>query len=180
MNNTSTSTKKHTIPYPPFLKLKNLIALISILLFMTFAACRDRPDSTQAGSETLDNTTIPAKLVVNQESEGFTLLKTNCYVCHNPNITSHDEILAPPLAGVKKRYQMATSSREEFIAKVSAFVADPKASTALMKGPVNRFGVMPKPNVKPEDIKKIVEFIYDNPIEEPSWFAEHHEEMNNH
>ena len=180
MNNASTSNKKGKTQHHSFPKLKNIIVIATILVFMTAMAFTISLENIQKGPGALENDSVPVKVPGHQENEGLSLLEINCFVCHNPNSASHDEILAPPLAGVKKRYQMATNNREEFIAKMSAFVADPQESKALMKGPVNRFGVMPKPNVTPENIKKIVEYIYDNPIEEPSWFAEHHEKMNKH
>ena len=46
-----------------------------------------------------------------------------------------------------------------------------------MKGPLRRFGLMPKNNLNDEEVKALVAFIYDNDIEAPSWFAEHFEEQ---
>lgn len=104
-------------------------------------------------------------------------LATNCYICHNPNTKSHDEIIAPPLAGIKIKYKAATESRSDFISKMSSFVSNPTKEEAMMKGPVRRFGLMPKPNLTKEEITSIVIYIHDNKIEEPAWFEEHHQEM---
>jgi len=60
---------------------------------------------------------------------------------------------------------------------MSAFVGNPSEEAALMKGPIRRFGLMPKPNVTPEQIRAIVTFIYENKVEEPEWFAAHEAEM---
>lgn len=102
------------------------------------------------------------------------LLVSNCYVCHDPESKSHDEILAPPLAGIKMRYQRATPDREAFIAKMTRFVSNPSEESALMHGPVRRFGLMPKTILSGEEITKIVTYIYDNEMPKPEWFEGHH------
>ncbi len=108
--------------------------------------------------------------------EGLKMLKLHCYACHNPKSASHDDILAPPLAGVKFRYQKSFPERADFIQQMTAFVYNPTREDALMKGPVRRFGPMPKTNLKEEEIKALTAFIFDNKMEAPSWFAKHFEE----
>ncbi len=100
-----------------------------------------------------------------------------CYTCHNPKVASHDEMLAPPLAGIKMQYIRNTGTRDEFIERMSGFVSNPTEENAIMKGPVNRFGLMPKPALSKEQIKEIVEFIYDNDIPQPEWYVDHHRKM---
>ncbi|WP_420387671.1 c-type cytochrome [Roseivirga sp.] len=149
---------------------------IILAAFLIFYGCSDsgknnKIDEAQitAPSNTVEELTVKA---------GLEMLQTNCYACHNPNTTSHDEMLAPPLAGIKNRYKNAHTSREEFIAAMSDFISMPTEEKALMKGPINRFGLMPKPPLsKKEDIEALVSFIYDNPIETPEWFAEHYKEQ---
>ncbi|MEQ8237808.1 MAG: hypothetical protein RIA69_01280 [Cyclobacteriaceae bacterium] len=109
--------------------------------------------------------------------EGSNLLSSNCYICHNPNTSSHDEILAPPLAGIKKRYIRESKDRADFVDRMAGFVANPREEVALMKGPIRRFGLMPKTTLSMEEIGAIVGFIHDNEIPEPSWFANHEKEM---
>uniref|UniRef100_UPI00404B916C c-type cytochrome n=1 Tax=Fulvivirga sp. TaxID=1931237 RepID=UPI00404B916C len=104
------------------------------------------------------------------------LMAANCYVCHNPNSSSHDVILAPPFFAVKKHYLQATDDRTEFVNGMTAFVSNPNKESALMKGPIGRFGLMPKTALNDEDIRAIVEFIYDNEIQAPSWFEGHAKE----
>jgi len=111
-------------------------------------------------------------------SEVSNLLSVNCYACHNPNTKSHDEMLAPPLAGIKIRYKKATKNREAFIDLMSSFVYNPSEEASLMKGSIKRFGVMPKTALDENKIREIVTYLYDNDVPEPSWFKEHHNEMN--
>ncbi|MBL6445389.1 c-type cytochrome [Fulvivirga sp. 29W222] len=113
--------------------------------------------------------------IENNSSEASNLLLANCYVCHNPNTDSHDEIIAPPLAGIKMRYMNETTDKEEFINLMSNFVFNPNEESALMAGPVMRFGIMPKTKLGEDDIRKIVTYIYENDLDEPSWFKEHKE-----
>jgi len=104
--------------------------------------------------------------------QGLTLLQKHCYVCHNPKSKSHDEIIAPPLWGIKKHYLQAFPKRIDFEKAMLGFIENPTQDKALMKGPVRRFGVMPKPMVSKEDIQKIVSYIYTNELENPPWHLE--------
>ena len=109
---------------------------------------------------------------------GLALIQQNCYSCHSPNSASHDDIIAPPLAGVKRRYlRAADGDKATFVAQMSAFLLDPTEESALMQGPVNRFGLMPKFNWSKEMITKMVEYLYENELEAPAWFEKHHREM---
>jgi cytochrome c553 len=103
-------------------------------------------------------------------------LSSNCYACHNPNSESHDDILAPPLAGIKHKYKKQYPNEQEFIAQMSGFIDLPTKEKALMKGPVKRFGVMPKTTLSKTEIQELVKYIYNNPLESPEWFAKHFEE----
>lgn len=104
--------------------------------------------------------------------EGLLLLERHCYTCHNPKSNSHDEIIAPPLWGMKKHYLEAFPAKEDFEKAMLSFIENPSEEKALMKGPVKRFGLMPKPAVSKEDLKKIVNYIYSNELENPAWHIE--------
>jgi cytochrome c2 len=114
-----------------------------------------------------------------QEPKGLTLLKKNCYQCHNPNTTSHEEILAPPLFGIKSRYKKAFPESDQFINSMIEFIENPKEEKALMKGPIKRFGVMKKPVISQEDLKIVVEYIESNDLEKPIWFEQQHKNQGN-
>lgn len=101
--------------------------------------------------------------------EGLLLLQKHCYTCHNPKSKSHDEIIAPPLWGMKKHYLEAYPEKAAFEKAMIEFIQNPTEEKALMKGPIKRFGLMPKPEVSYEELQKIVSYIYDNEIENPVW-----------
>lgn len=109
-----------------------------------------------------------------QVDPGLVLLQKHCYACHNPNTASHDEIIAPPLFGIKNNYKKNFPEKVKFIAAMEGFISSPSEEKALMKGPVKRFGLMPKPAISPEEIKLIVSYIEANDIEKPKWYDSHH------
>ena len=108
-----------------------------------------------------------------QNSEGLKLFRQNCYACHSVITKSHNEIIAPPMIAVKKRYLMQHDTKEAFVKAVVAYASDPKAKNALMIGAVNQFKAMPKQPFKKEDLRKIATYIYENKIETPVWFEDH-------
>lgn len=150
------------------LKIAFLLALFSFL-----NACEEASDSN-TGQATF---TAQSQSNLPQGSGGLKLLQTHCYACHNPTAESHDVILAPPLAGIKWRYQQAYKDRGAFIQHMTEFVAEPKEENALMRGPVRRFGLMPQTAIHRDTIQKIVSYIYDNDLEKPDWFDDHFEEQ---
>jgi mono/diheme cytochrome c family protein len=151
--------------------MKQHLVLILFLMLGQQACAPDGQQMATIGQLTAD---IQA---AEQVSNGYELFKNNCYACHNPAAPSHDALLAPPFAGIKMHYTQAYPDKQDFIDKMSAFVANPTEEAALMKGPIRRFGLMPTPNVTPEQVRAIVTFIYENKVEEPAWFAAHEEEM---
>ncbi len=129
--------------------------------------------SVQNKEESLTPSPFSKNLNAIQSEEGLLLLKKNCYACHNPNAASHDEIIAPPMQGIKEHYLKAYPSKKAFSAAMESFVGNPMEEKALMKGPVKRFGLMPKPAVSEEDLQKIIRYIQDNKLETPAWWADH-------
>lgn len=142
----------------------NFIKLVVFL--MIFSSCNKQKSSedfsvnTSAKSET-------------ENAEALALFQQKCYACHSVSTKSHDEIIAPPMIAVKKRYSMQFDNKEDFVNAVVAYASDPKAENALMIGAVNKFKAMPKQAFQEEDLKKIATYIYDNEIETPEWFEEH-------
>ncbi|MCF6280145.1 MAG: c-type cytochrome [Flavobacteriaceae bacterium] len=148
---------------------KKVILLVSVAFL--FMSCN------QTKKEEFVNITEANKdldLLTNQEkSKGYTLMKNNCYVCHNPNTASHDDILAPPFKAVKMHYNRAYSTKEEFVNAMVNWVQNPEEDKALMFGAVKRFKVMPKLPLPTKDLEKIATYIYDNDLEEPKWMEKH-------
>lgn len=111
------------------------------------------------------------------QQDGYTLMKENCYVCHNPNTKSHDDLLAPPFKGVKMHYMREYDTKEGFVNAVVEWVQHPSEDKALMKGAVDKFKVMPPLPLETSEIEKIANYIYENEVEQPEWMPEHMKEM---
>lgn len=112
-----------------------------------------------------------------ESSVGLDLLKKHCYSCHSPESSSHDEIIAPPMAAVKMRYSMSYKSEQEFVNAIVAWTMDPKQENALMRGAIDRFKVMPKQLFDENQMRQLALFMYRNDLSEPIWFEAHQKEM---
>lgn len=149
-----------------YMKINSLAALM--LTSIALLSC----NTTKKEEKKSEN-----KVISKEITEGYTLLKNNCYACHSVISKSHDEIIAPPMVAVKRRYKMAYNSKEDFVKAMVSWAIDPKEEKALMRGAVSQFKVMPKQLFKKEDLTKIAEYIYDNEIEQPAWFGSHFKTM---
>nr|WP_315255770.1 c-type cytochrome [uncultured Flavobacterium sp.] len=145
--------------------MKTLL-LKTVVILLIFSSCRKQ-------NETKLETALSSTTEIKNDPEGLRLMKQNCYVCHSVTSKSHDEIIAPPMIAVKKRYLMQYNTKEDFVNAFVAYTNNPKAENALMYGAVNKFKAMPKLNYNINDLKKIASYIYDNQIETPKWFQSH-------
>ncbi len=141
-----------------------LIKLLVVLVL--FSSCNKQKSSEDFGMETSAKSE-------SENAESLALFKQKCYACHSVTTKSHDEIIAPPMIAVKKRYLMQFDNKEDFVNAVVAYAADPKAENALMIGAVNKFKAMPKQAFEEVDLRKIATYIYENEIETPVWFEGH-------
>ncbi len=150
------------------MKSKNKL-FYTAFLFVLFLAC-DKKQEYAVFRSAKDHQ-------VYQDTLAYQLLKTKCYACHAVNTKSHDGIIAPPLAAVKRRYLMMYPEKKEFVQAISQWAKDPKEEKAIMKGAVAQFRVMPYQNFDEEDLLKIATYIYDEELEVPAWFSEHEKQM---
>ncbi len=150
----------------------NIFSKQTIAIFTAIIALASCKNNTQKKENNTQTKPIKVTQTANN-SEGYQLLKTTCYACHNPNTKSHDNLLAPPMAAVKMRYKMQYNSKDEFVTAVVKWATNPTHDKALMKQAVSKLKVMPNMQFKADDVKKIATYIYDNKIETPSWFADH-------
>ncbi|MDP3357770.1 MAG: c-type cytochrome [Lutibacter sp.] len=152
--------------YKLLLKAKNLKTIFLVLATLVFISCDEKKQEPSAN-------TIAAIVTSQNQSEGYILMKNNCYACHSVTSKSHDEIIAPPMAAIKRRYKMSYNSKEEFVNAFTDWALNPTKENALMRGAVMQFNVMPKQAFKKEDLEKIAAYIYDNELEKPDWFEKH-------
>jgi len=157
------------------MKVSNLmIVLIGLVLY----GCNNKPNNLSKELNNEEQMEIKAIMSISNK-DGLSMLQTNCYSCHNPNSESHDNMLAPPLAGIKYKYKKLYKTEELFIAQMSDFIDKPTKENAVMKGPVRRFGLMPKTSLSKTEIQELVKYIYHTELAIPAWFSEHFEEEHN-
>ena len=149
--------------------IKTLVITIAILILATlfFSYINLKPNYKSIAA------------IQQNEHPGKKLMETNCYACHNP-VTSHDNRLAPPMIAVKRHYKNDNTTKKEFIDDFTNWVKSPSEELSKMPGAIRNFGIMPFTPFPEEDIRQIADYIYDNNIEQPEWFEEHHQqEMGN-
>ncbi len=147
----------------------NLLILSLLSLFLL--SCNEKKSDEKSKEVTILETTK------NKEpSEAYILLRNNCYACHSVTAKSHDDIIAPPMVAIKRRYKVSYKTKEEFVEALTSWVLDPIEENALMRGAVSQFKVMPKQPFNKSDILKISEYIFENEVEKPAWFESHFEE----
>ena len=154
---------------------KNIILLLTIVPL--FIGCAQSNEKTFSMAISRDSLVRDGLENQGQATDGFGLMKTNCYACHNPNAKSHDDILAPPFKAVKMHYKKVYDTKEKFVDAIVDYVRNPEEENALMRGAVKRFKVMPKLNLPIENLEKIAIYIYDNDVEKPEWMDDHMKEM---
>lgn len=147
------------------------IILAIIVAAFALVSCSNTPKKDTV--EVLENTVSVEGL----KAEGLELLQQKCYACHSVTTKSHDDIIAPPMIAVKKRYMMAYTDKQQFVEAFTNWALNPVAENALMFGAVDSFKVMPKQDFKKEEIEKIANYVYDNDIEVPEWFGAHFNEQ---
>ncbi len=147
------------------------IYIYLIISVLCIASCTDSKNNAQ------NNPTELNKNSLDSTSAGLSLLKKHCYICHSPESSSHDEIIAPPMAAVKMRYQMSYASQQEFVDAIVSWTMDPNQGNALMKGAVDQFKVMPKQAFDKNEMEELALYMFQNSLDEPVWFASHQKEM---
>ena len=90
--------------------MKNSIFLLLTILFL--GSCTSKIEPSYTNPVQVEGARVK-QLVEN--GTAAQLIKNNCFTCHNPAATSHDDMLAPPLVGMKYKYQQAFPSRDTFI-----------------------------------------------------------------
>ncbi|MFK5957892.1 MAG: hypothetical protein QM495_03365 [Lutibacter sp.] len=139
--------------------------LVIVIIFFTLLSCKPKKDAPK-----IEEIQVVEATNEQIKPEGYNLLRNNCYACHSVTTKSHDEIIAPPMVAIKKRYKVSFKTKTEFTEAVVNWVLDPKKEHALMYGAVHKFKVMPKQPFDKIAVIKIAEYIFNNKLEKPDWF----------
>ena len=141
--------------------MKKVLFLFAI---SSLVSCATPEDKKETNSEPISTKTVVADVPI----DVLELVEKRCLICHGAG-ESHDDLLAPPLRGVKKHYLEDYPEREEFVEALVKWNASPDSNQSIMTGAVERFGVMPALMYPPEEVRAIAEYIYDNEQPKPSW-----------
>ncbi len=150
------------------MKKLRLIGLVSTGLFLV--AC-----SNSNAPETMDEVEVVQEELAAKDLDGKTLMETKCTICHG-NGSSHDDILAPPMRGVKNHYLEDGMTEDEFVSDIVNWVNNPTEENSKMPGAVKRFKVMPKQEFDQAEVEAIAKYIYNNDMPKPNWFDKHMQE----
>ncbi len=107
-------------------------------------------------------------------AQGEAVFTRVCFDCHNATEPTPD-MIAPPIFAAKNHYA-GFAARADFVAAVSAFLLDPKDETALMPGAIEKFGLMPPPDLTEAEAVAVAEYLYATDFTLPDWYAAHYQE----
>jgi len=94
---------------------------------------------------------------------------SRCKICHDVD-RPRNEMLAPPMINIKKKYSRVYPDKEAFINGIVNFTKDPNLDKAMMFGALRQFEVMPQLNYSEEELKMAAEYIYNTEFKKPEWF----------
>lgn len=133
-----------------------LLPLISILM-----ACEKKQET--------DLSQAPADAI----RQGVALMATYCHTCHGVGELAMDEMLAPPLWGVRAHYLERYSEPEAFVDAMTGFILEPSTEGSLMPLALERYGLKAPVSLTAAEIRSVVWAIYAGQVERPSWSREY-------
>lgn len=104
-------------------------------------------------------------------SDGQQLFIEHCSACHS---LTGPATLAPPVFAIAQRTKKDFPNEQEFVVRLMDWVVNPSVDNALMKGAIDKFGVMPKMDFSQVDVEAIAKYIYAGDFEVPAEHAEKH------
>lgn len=85
------------------------------------------------------------------------LFSGNCETCHKIG----ENISAPSINLIRKKYKEAFSNKEEFVKYMSEWVYSPNEQGSLMLDQVNKYGLMPHLSYDKKTLEEISSYIFD-------------------
>ena len=144
----------------------NMIVYLVASVILTIS-CQSKVEKQNKNEDTI------ALAIIQTDSKAEVLFNQKCMICHNTEGKTDATMLAPPFYQVKKRYLNASIDKNDFIETMTNWVNNPIEDNALMRGAVEKLKVMPKLGYKDEEIREIVNYIYETDMPKPDWFDAH-------
>ncbi len=147
----------------------NSSILLTVVLFLVLSFS-DNDKSTDFTSKSSVRASISAFNIPENKFNGLKLMVTYCYACHtHERVGGRANRLAPPMYMIRNHYYSDEISQDEFVESVTSFVKSPSESTALMRGAIRNFGLMPPLPLPDEILVPIVTYLYENDLRSDEW-----------
>ncbi|MCF6241942.1 MAG: c-type cytochrome [Bacteroidales bacterium] len=104
-----------------------------------------------------------------QEQNPESVYNSRCKICHDVD-RPRNEMLAPPMVNIKKKYSRVYPNKEDFIKGIVNFTKEPELDKAMMFGALKQFELMPQLNYPENELKMAAEYIYNTEFKKPEWF----------
>ena len=135
--------------------------LLAIPLMLSLTACEKRVE--------VDLSAVPSGAI----RQGVGLMPTYCLTCHGVGDLEMDEVLAPPLWGVRAHYLAEFTDPQAFVDAMTKFLVDPNADKSLMPIELERHGLKASVSLSEEQIRSTAWAIYAGEVERPQWSREY-------
>jgi cytochrome c553 len=142
--------------------------VLTVVAVLGFVLNRDQPDG-HIGDEDATVSSPATQLDPAEIKRGMQLMQTHCNTCHAVNGRTHDQLLAPPLWGVRKQYLNKYPQPEAFVAGMLDYISEPTHEASLLPQAVERFGLMPMLPLPDELLRPILWAIYAGHVDRPGW-----------
>ena len=111
--------------------------------------------------------------------QGLHLLPTYCNTCHGVGDREMDEMLSPPLWGIREIYLEKYPEPEAFVDAMVEFMVFPRETTALMPKEVKNYGLMTTVSLSEAELRATAIAIYAGYVEKPSWSRDYEKWLRN-
>jgi hypothetical protein len=148
------------------------------LLFATAGALVELKSTKAGANATASELEKPVQISA-LTRQARAMLTNLCMTCHRAADTHDQQMvgLAPPMWGVRDHYLKHHPDQDAFVAEMTKYIQKPDAQRSLMKGAIERFGVMMPLGLPEEQVAEIAKLIYvGDVISEPSWWEAHQQE----
>ncbi len=149
---------------------KSIFALALSSIITTSCGSEKKTSPKQSVEKTDNSKDIIVPASPEELAEGFNLLASSCFSCHNPN-PDNNMAIAPSFVEIKETYLINGVSKSDFKNTLTNFVQNPDKGISKMLHSVTKFGLMPKMDFSTKQLNAIASYLYETNIEDSDWFA---------
>lgn len=133
------------------------ICFLLFPLFLFSLGCEKRA--------TVDLSAVPGEAI----EQGLALIPTYCNTCHGLGELGMDEMLAPPLWGVRAHYLASYPEPEAFVDAMTDFLLEPTREKSRMPLELAHYDLKAPVSLSEAEIRAVVWAIYAGRVERPVW-----------